>query len=440
MPEDVRFPQGPRFTRRRLLAGGAIAGGAALSSLALPPNVRRALAAPPPTSSQPSLSDVEHVVLLMQENRSFDHYFGTFPGVRGFGDPNALKLSTGRSVFYQPDPTNPDGYLLPYHLDTLTTSAQAMPSTSHAWQVQHQAWDGGAMDDWLPADIASDGAERRTVHDGLLRDGRHPVPAALADTFTICDNYYCSVLGPTHPNRYVWMTGTIDPNGENGGPALDNNITDGRYTWTTYAEHLTAAGVSWRCYQETDNYGTNVLEFFKQYQAGADELAAVPERHGQLPGGQVRVRRHQRPTADGELDLPDEHSVRASLLPAGRRRRLRGLEDRRHRRQSRRLGQDGVLARLRRERRAVRPRTAPDSPGGTADEFVTLTSPGGTPGAGYPSGPASGCPASSCRRGPPAAGYAAKRSTTPRTCASWSSSPGWRRPTSPRSAERRSGT
>jgi phospholipase C len=132
------------FTRRRVL-GGAAAGGAALASLALPGNVRKALADPLPMQNA-SLSDIKHVVLLMQENRSFDHYFGTMAGVRGYGDPHVLIQSNGKSVFYQNDPSNPDGYLLPYHLDSLTTAAQAIPSMSHAWQVQHSAWNGGLMD------------------------------------------------------------------------------------------------------------------------------------------------------------------------------------------------------------------------------------------------------------------------------------------------------
>ena len=76
------------------------------------------------------------MVILMQENRSFDHYFGTSPGSAASTTPRA-QLSTGQNVFYQPDPQNPDGYLLPYHLDTMTTGAQAIPSTSHAWLVQH---------------------------------------------------------------------------------------------------------------------------------------------------------------------------------------------------------------------------------------------------------------------------------------------------------------
>lgn len=123
------------ITRRRQLGtAGAAAGGAVLSSL-LPPSLGKALAAGP---RRGSLGDIKHVVVLMEENRSFDHYFGTLGGVRGFGDPHALTLSTGRSVFYQPDPANPDGYLLPWHLATKTTSSQAIPSTSHAWSVQHR--------------------------------------------------------------------------------------------------------------------------------------------------------------------------------------------------------------------------------------------------------------------------------------------------------------
>jgi phospholipase C len=232
---------------------------------ALPGNVRKALA-DPPSIRNASLRDIRHVVLLMQENRSFDHYFGTMAGVRGFGDPNVLIQGNGRSVFYQNDPGNPDGYLLPFHLDTLTSGAQAIPSTSHAWSVQHRAWNNGAMDAWVPTHYAADGVTIGPFTMGFYQRRDIPFQWALADAFTVCDNYFCSVLGPTHPNRYMWMTGTIDPNGVAGGPALDNGTTNGTYFWRTYAENLTEAGVTWKCYQESDNYGTNVLEFMKQYQ------------------------------------------------------------------------------------------------------------------------------------------------------------------------------
>jgi phospholipase C len=201
----------------------------------------------------------------MQENRSFDHYFGTMPGVRGFSDPEALRLSTGKSVFYQPDAVNPDGYTLPFHLDTKTTSAQAIPSTGHAWAVQHQAWNHGAMDQWLPAHRAADGVNGAYVM-GYYKREDIPFQFALADAFTVCDNSFSSMLGPTWPNRLYWMTGTIDPDGLHGGPITANAYPNGAYTWTTYAERLQAAGISWRVYQEQDNFGCNLLENFAQFQ------------------------------------------------------------------------------------------------------------------------------------------------------------------------------
>lgn len=177
--------------------------------------------------------------MLMQENRSFDHYFGTLSGVRGFSDPDALKLPNGRSVFYQPDPANPRGYLLPFHLNTRSTSAQAIPSTSHAWAVQHQAWNGGKMDRWLPAHRKADGVNGPYVMGYYTREDI-PFQFALAETFTICDNYYSSVFGPTWPNRLYWMTGTIDPGGTKGGPVVSNRAPK-PYRWTTYAERLQSA-------------------------------------------------------------------------------------------------------------------------------------------------------------------------------------------------------
>jgi phospholipase C len=158
----------PEVTRRRLLGiAAASAGGVPAASL-LPPNLRKALAAGP---QRGSLRDVEHVVIHMQENRSFDHYFGTLAGVRGFGDPNVLIQSNdlptnGKPVFFQYDPDNTAGgsYLLPWHLDTQTTSSQAIPSTSHAWTVQHSAVDivtqsgknVSLNDNWLPAHLTAD--------------------------------------------------------------------------------------------------------------------------------------------------------------------------------------------------------------------------------------------------------------------------------------------
>lgn len=251
-----------KMTRRRMLKYSASMAATAFAATLMPPNVRRALAQDPVRRA--SLKDIKHVVLLMQENRSFDHYFGTLAGVRGFDDPNAMKLPNGKSVFYQPDPENPDGHLLPFHLDTRTTSAQKIPSTNHGWETQHAAWNHGKMDNWVPAHRKADG-ENGPYTMGHYTRADIPFHFALAEAFTICDAYHCSLLGPTWPNRMYWMTGTIDPDGEHGGPVISNKIPPQGFSWTTYAERLEKAGISWKAYQQKDNYGTNVLEFFNQF-------------------------------------------------------------------------------------------------------------------------------------------------------------------------------
>jgi phospholipase C len=241
----------PGLSRRRLIGSGAAAAGLAAASLALPPNVRTALASPRRGSGR--LSDIKHVVMLMQENRSFDHYYGTLSGVRGFSDSHAQRLSNGKPVFFQPDPSNPDGFLLPYRLNSKITAAQAIPSMSHEWDVQHQAWNGGAMDNWVPAHLASDGATDGQYTMGYFTREDIPFQYALAEAFTILDGYHCSVLGPTAPNRHMWMSGTIDPDGQAGGPSLTTSGPPNQFTWTTYMERLQAAGISWKIYRQPGN-------------------------------------------------------------------------------------------------------------------------------------------------------------------------------------------
>jgi phospholipase C len=278
----------PEVTRRRLLSSAAAGAGGILASSMLPPALARAAAE---GTRRGSLRDVKHVVIHMQENRSFDHYFGTLGGVRGFGDPNALVQNDptppfnavqGKSIFYQYDPYNPDNYLLPWHLDTLSTSSQAIPSTSHAWAYQHDSLNitvgstPGAPttalnNNWVPTHHTSDGPSNYWYTMGYYERQDIPFHFALAETFTLCDAYHCSLLGPTWPNRIYLMTGMIDPLGTGGGPVTSNTVpspvTGTPYTWTTYPERLTEAGISWRIYQEEDDYGTNVLEFFEAYQA-----------------------------------------------------------------------------------------------------------------------------------------------------------------------------
>jgi phospholipase C len=217
-------------------------------------------------------------------------------GVRGFDDPDAVTLPGGKSVFYQRDPKTPNGYLLPFHLDTKTTNAQAIPSTSHAWAVQHSAWNGGKMDNWLPAHRKADGDDHGPYTMGYYTRDDIPFQYALAESFTILDGYHCSLLGPTWPNRLYHWTGMIDPDGTGGGPVISNVVTS-PYSWKTYPERLTDAGISWHVYQEEDDYGCNPLEFFKAYQdadaksplyqhglaIGASDQFEYDAAHGKLP-------------------------------------------------------------------------------------------------------------------------------------------------------------
>jgi phospholipase C len=245
--------------RRRFLQGAAALGGAALLDQFVTPGLA--------AGAVGTLQDIDHFIFLMKENRSFDHYFGTLSGVRGFDDATAAMLPDGRPVFAQTDDQD-SAPVLPFRLDTTHTNAQRLHVLDHSWQAQHQSWNGGKMDLWIPAHRAADGAAAPLTM-GYLARADLPFYYALADAFTICDNYHCSAMGPTHPNRYYAMSGTIDPNGQHGGPAIDNNGQG--YSWETYPERLQKAGVSWRIYHDLDDYGCNVCKYFVQYRTAPKE-------------------------------------------------------------------------------------------------------------------------------------------------------------------------
>src|SRR5580658_1604024 len=207
-----------RRDRRRFLAGmGAATGALAMGGESRPAKAaRRTIEAA--TAVKPAGSDIgaiEHVVLLMQENRSFDHYFGTYPGVRGFDDHPKHSLA----AFSQAWPANTDvapvGRLLPFHLDTANSNAECTFDLSHAWPAQHACWNNGAMDAWVTTHTST---EYEGPVNGVLTMGYYtradlPFYYALADAFTINDAYHCSVFGPTDPNRLYWLSGTVDPDG-----------------------------------------------------------------------------------------------------------------------------------------------------------------------------------------------------------------------------------
>ena len=243
------------------LAGTGAAATAALA--AFPPAIRRALAIPANNATR-SIRDVEHVVILMQENRSFDNYFGTLRGVRGFGDRFPIPLAGGLNAFQQTYISNgASRVVLPYHLDSTAGNAQRVNGTPHSYPDAQNAWDLGRMNKWP--------TYKKTQSMGYYTEAEADFQFALANAFTICDAYHCSFHGGTNTNRLFHWTGTNDPTGAMGGPVIDNSgdsldATKVSYRWTTYPERLQAAGVSWKVYQNLpDNFTDNPLAGFKQY-------------------------------------------------------------------------------------------------------------------------------------------------------------------------------
>ncbi|MFJ2923212.1 phosphocholine-specific phospholipase C [Streptomyces sp. NPDC087307] len=250
--------------RRFLQIAGATTGFAALSG-----SIDRAAAIPAARRSG-TVQDIEHIVVLMQENRSFDHYFGSMKGVRGFGDPRPVTLPSGKPVWHQ---SSGGKETLPYHPDADDLGMQFIAGLDHDWAGGHNAFNNGKYDNWIPA--KGTGTMAYLTRDDI------PFHYALADKFTICDDYHCSFIGATDPNRYYMLSGHVGNDGTGGGPVLGNQ--EAGYGWTTYAERLEKAGISWKVYQDIGdgldaaggwgwindayrgNYGDNSLLYFNNY-------------------------------------------------------------------------------------------------------------------------------------------------------------------------------
>jgi phospholipase C len=269
-------------TRRDFLKFAAMLSGAAGISEFIPRSIQRAYSIEPAPGS--TFLDAEHIVILMQENRSFDHAFGTLRGVRGFNDPRALRLANGNSVFVQTDASG-NSYA-PWRLDIRDTRVTWMGSLPHSRHSQVDAWNHGAHDGWLEAK-RSDEPQYALLPLTMGHYTREDLPFyyALADAFTICDQNYCSVMTSTSPNRCYFWSGTIrDQQTTDSKIHLRNEeIDDGGMIWKTFPERLQEAGISWKSYQnelsrseltgEEDawlsNFGDNTLECFAAYNVEA---------------------------------------------------------------------------------------------------------------------------------------------------------------------------
>lgn len=269
--------------RRGFLAGVGAAGLTALTAGAV------AIEADDPdgTARTGTIRDVKHIVLLMQENRSFDHYYGTLRGVRGFSDRSTLELPSGASVFAQPHGRT---HQYPFAQDVGYSSNEVehQRGLPHEWDSQHAAWDHGRLDDWVRA--------KGVDCMGHLTRADHPFHFALADHYTICDAYHASVLSSTGPNRTYFFSGTFDPARKYVAhpPYTGADAIGHRLPWQTYAEALQAAGISWRVYQGSDNFDDNALQYFANFEDAHPDsplarngLQRVPSKNGSIADGIV---------------------------------------------------------------------------------------------------------------------------------------------------------
>jgi phospholipase C len=278
-----------------------MASGSTVLAGILQSSIEHALAIEPAAGS--SYLDAEHIVVLMQENRSFDHAFGSLRGVRGFNDPRAVTLPDGKPVWQQ---TNAAGNTYgPFRLDIQNTKATWLGSLPHSWRDQTDARNQGNHDKWLD----SKPSKRKDCAGMPFTMGYYdrsdlPFYYALADAFTICDQHFCSSLTGTTPNRlYLWSGTVREAQNSASMPCVRNSEVDyGAWArWTTFPERLEEAGISWKVYQNElsvktgldkdqdqwlSNFTDNPLEFFEQYHVqvhrNSNALQALPRRERNL--------------------------------------------------------------------------------------------------------------------------------------------------------------
>jgi len=310
-----------------------LSGGAGLLN-SLPPSIQKALAIDPAIGS--TYLDAEHIVILMQENRSFDHCFGTLQGVRGFNDPRAISQPGNNLVWLQKNAAG-ETYV-PFRLNMKETKATWLGSLPHSWTNQVDAMNGGKYDKWLIAKASGhEGFENTPLTMGYYNREDIPFYYSLADAFTVCDQNFCSSLTGTTPNRLYLWTGTI--RGEQNAAAQANvSNSDVNYekevNWTTFPERLEQNGINWKIYQneislesgldgEEDgwlaNFTDNPIEWFSQYHVRfSPSYRKYLEKMEALLPGQIgelekKLQSHDEASPEGK-EIKDQIKNKLSLM------------------------------------------------------------------------------------------------------------------------------
>lgn len=319
-------------TRRDFLKKAILMSGATGLAGVMPPSIQKAMAIDPEAGS--TYLDAEHIVFLMQENRSFDHCFGSLSGVRGYNDPRAITLPNGNLVWLQ---TNKAGETYaPFRFDIRDTKITWMGSIPHSRPSQVDADNHGKYDGWL--DAKKSGNEKFASMPITLGHYTREDLAfnySMADAFTICDQNFSSGMTCTWPNRLFFWSGTI--RGEKTGDVkayITNDIPWGEAHWKTYPERLEENGISWKVYQNDlsagggmtgdqrawlSNFGCNPLEFLSQFNVRyyPRYVETVKRRLNVLPAAIAALKKRQAgmaSTAKGYGKLSREIEVKQKVL------------------------------------------------------------------------------------------------------------------------------
>jgi phospholipase C len=231
-----RFRLDRPLGRRDFLKGAGALGIAGLAGPAL--SMADGLAAT--NTGTPGNTPINHVIVDMQENRSFDHYFGFAPWVGSYGVP---------AGYSQPDGSG--GSVAPYHFTSLST-----PDIGHSWDAAHREWAGGRMNGFY----TTDGINCM----GYYTAADLPFYYSLFDNFTLCANYFCSLMGPTWPNRFYLAAGT------SGGITTNGIWGYGVFDYPIILDLLEDAGITWKVYNvdwDSVPFGNtdNVFVFWKRW-------------------------------------------------------------------------------------------------------------------------------------------------------------------------------
>jgi phospholipase C len=240
---DFRSPLNDPIGRRAFLRGAGLVGLAGLvAPLAgcLPSGPAARPGASPSVSAGPRTTPIKHVIVDVQENRSFDHYYGQAPFVGKYGVPAGYQQPDGYGAFVKP-----------YHLPSLTTH-----DIGHSWADTHREFHGGAMDGFFTAD--------GRIALGYYTGADLPFYYGLFESSTLCVNYFCSVLGPTYPNRFYLAAAT------SGGITSNSVYGYGVFGHPIILDLLEAAGVSWKIYNidlddVTKGESDNVFVFWERW-------------------------------------------------------------------------------------------------------------------------------------------------------------------------------